>query len=106
MFCLQDAIKGLSDLTKDLDNPISDCAEMNDAMEEIAASFSKLRNIFPTASFVLKADHSISPKYVRIERNMVSIDNPNNLVNKATFVGHSCMLRSLATFEHKGSTCL
>eukprot|EP00957_Ditylum_brightwellii_P116080 8855083-Ditylum_brightwellii.AAC.1 len=106
MCCLQDAIKELSDLTKDLDNPISDCAEMNDALEKIAASFSKLQNIFPTASFTLKADHSIGQEDVCIERNMASIDNPKKLVNMATLVGHSGEIRSLATFESKGSTCL
>eukprot|EP00957_Ditylum_brightwellii_P140324 10691619-Ditylum_brightwellii.AAC.1 len=57
LICLQDAIKDLSELTEDLDNPMSDVAKMNDVLEEIVASFSKLQRILPTASFTLKAEH-------------------------------------------------
>eukprot|EP00957_Ditylum_brightwellii_P039724 3005702-Ditylum_brightwellii.AAC.1 len=106
LLCLQDSIKELSDLTKDLDNPMSDNAEMNDALEEIAVSFLKLQRILPTASFALKAESSIGQKDVCIERNMLSIDNPNKLGNEATLVVHSCIINALAVFDHKRSTCL
>eukprot|EP00957_Ditylum_brightwellii_P191542 14583738-Ditylum_brightwellii.AAC.1 len=79
MYCMQEAIKDLSDLTKGLHDSISSNSELYEALEEMAASFSKIQKILPTATFALNAKHNTGKKDSQMEKKMKSIDNPDKL---------------------------
>eukprot|EP00957_Ditylum_brightwellii_P099133 7550833-Ditylum_brightwellii.AAC.1 len=106
MHYLHGAVKELFELTNNLHDPISHNIDLTNALEEMVVCFSKIQKVLPSASFTLKAYHSIGQQDECTEKKMTSIDNPGKFRNKESFVGHAGAVRSLVAFKHNETQCL